>query len=70
MRNFSDERADKAFIEVARLIADFRSENQEYTNEELAYGLFQSLACMDKSQSWNSFLNEALNECIYRESSS
>jgi hypothetical protein len=67
MRSFSDERADKSFIEVARLISEFRAKNQEYTNEEMAYGLLQSLACMDKTQSWNDFLNEALNECISRE---
>lgn len=67
MRSFSDDRAEKSFVEIAKLISEFRVKNQEYTNEELAYGMLQSLTCMDSGQSWENFLNEALNECIHQE---
>jgi len=67
MKEFSDKRADKAFIGVAKAIADFRNENAEYTNEEMAYAILQTCCCIDEGNAWFEFISEALSECINQE---
>ena len=68
-REFSEKRADLAFVTIAKLIAAFRNDH-DYTNEEMAYALLQICACTDSGGTWQSFLKEALNECINEESAS
>ncbi len=64
---FSDARADKAFLETARFISDWRTKNPEFNSLEIAYGAFRALCAMEDSERWFDFLHEALNESIFQE---
>ncbi len=66
-KDFSNSRSDESFLSVSRSIADYRNAHQEITNEEIAYALLQTCACIDDSDNWFQFLREALNECINNE---
>ena len=67
MEDLSDKRADDAFIEIARIIANFRNANTQYTDTEIAYALLGVCMCIDDTDIWYAFLHEALNECIAQE---
>ncbi len=71
MKQFNDLRADRAFLEIGKLISGFRNSNPEYTNEEMAYALLQ-ISCSgidDGGHEWFAFLCDALRECILQEES-
>ena len=67
MKEFSDKRADKAFVELGLLIGKFRQSNFDYTNEEVVYALLQTVACLGDGPTYWDFLHEALDECINQE---
>jgi hypothetical protein len=46
---FDDQRADEAFIQIAKLVAGLRDNRPELQSIELAYGLLQVCACMEDS---------------------
>ena len=67
MKSFSDDRADKAFIEIAKLIADYRLKNPDVIDTEIAYALLGTAVSTDFDHNWFMFLEEALGECINKE---
>ena len=64
---FDDQRADEAFIQIAKLVAGLRDNRPELQSIELAYGLLQVCSCMEDSEAWREFLRAALDECIAME---